>query len=84
MHRSKQLKLFDRFVGAGEQEMRHFVMAAGARAPSSRSFGAVHDGHERSEFGRMQASPAIAVARDQVIDRVADHPWDELDDPCPL
>jgi hypothetical protein len=24
--------------------------------PSSRSLGAVHDGHERSEFGRMQAS----------------------------
>jgi hypothetical protein len=23
MHRSKQLKFFDRFVGAGEQEMRH-------------------------------------------------------------
>jgi hypothetical protein len=26
------------------------------QAPSSGSFGAVHDGHERSEFGRMQAS----------------------------
>lgn len=22
--------------------------------------------------------------RDQIIDRVADHPWDELEDPCPL
>src|SRR6266404_4271669 len=32
----------------------------------------------------MTAEPAIAVARDQVIDRVADHPWDELEDPCPL
>ena len=30
------------------------------------------------------AEPAIAVARDQVIDRVADHPWDEVEDPCPL
>ncbi len=30
------------------------------------------------------AEPTIAVARDQVIDRVADHPWDEVDDPCPL
>src|ERR1700730_17228526 len=30
------------------------------------------------------AEPAIAVARDQVIDRVADHPWDELEDPCPV
>jgi hypothetical protein len=26
------------------------------QAPSSRSLGTVHDGHERSEFGRMQAS----------------------------
>ena len=26
------------------------------QAPSSRGVGAVHDGHERSEFGRMQAS----------------------------
>ena len=36
-----------------------FVMPAAAnprQAPSSGSFGAVHDGHERSEFGRMQAS----------------------------
>jgi hypothetical protein len=36
-----------------------FVMPAVTnqrQAPSSRSFGAVHDGHERSEFGRMQAS----------------------------
>src|SRR2546422_11616320 len=36
-----------------------FAMPAAAnrrQAPSSRSFGAVHDGHERSEFGRMQAS----------------------------
>jgi hypothetical protein len=29
------------------------------------------------------AEPAIAVARDQVIERVADHPWDEVEDPCP-
>ena len=36
-----------------------FIMPAAAnqrQAPSSRSLGAVHDGHERSEFGRMQAS----------------------------
>src|SRR5260370_5149165 len=36
-----------------------FVMPAAAnqrQAPSSRRPGAVHDGHERSEFGRMQAS----------------------------
>ena len=36
-----------------------FVMPAAAnqrQAPSSRSLETVHDGHERSEFGRMQAS----------------------------
>jgi hypothetical protein len=36
-----------------------FVMPAAAsqrQAPSSRSLGAVHDGRERSEFGRMQAA----------------------------
>jgi hypothetical protein len=31
MHRSKQLKLFDRFVGASEQEMRHCELAELAR-----------------------------------------------------
>jgi hypothetical protein len=31
MHRSKQLKLFDRSVGAGEQEMRHCELAELAR-----------------------------------------------------
>src|SRR5436189_2778594 len=30
------------------------------------------------------AEPAIAVARDEVIDRVADHPWDKVEAPCPL
>src|SRR5262245_35040637 len=30
------------------------------------------------------AEPTIAVARNQLIDRVADHPWDEVEDPCPL
>ena len=30
------------------------------------------------------AEPAIAVARDQVIDRVADHPWYEVKEPRPL
>src|SRR5262245_58101055 len=28
--------------------------------------------------------PAIAVASDQVIDRVAEHSWDQVEDPCPL
>jgi hypothetical protein len=30
------------------------------------------------------AGPAIAVARDQIKDRVADHPCHKLEDPCPL
>src|SRR5260370_10613804 len=30
------------------------------------------------------AEPAIAVARDQGIDRISDHPWDEVENPCPL
>src|SRR5262245_100973 len=30
------------------------------------------------------AEPAIAVARDQVIGRVADHPWHEVKEPRPL
>ena len=38
----------------------------------------------RQDASVTAAEPAIAVARDQVIDRVADHPWDELEDPCPL
>jgi hypothetical protein len=33
---------------------------------------------------RHDGRPAIAVARDQIIDRVADHTRDELEDPCPL
>src|ERR1700675_1050460 len=37
----------------------------------------------RQDASVTTAKPAIAVARDQVIDRVADHPWDELEDPCP-
>jgi hypothetical protein len=38
----------------------------------------------RQDASVTTAEPAIAVARDQVIGRVADHPWDELEDPCPL
>src|ERR1700726_1302507 len=38
----------------------------------------------RQDASVTTAEPAIAVARDQVIDRVADPPWDELEDPCPL
>ena len=37
----------------------------------------------RQDASVTTAEPAIAVARDQVIDRVADHPWDEVEDPCP-
>src|SRR6266478_9403027 len=38
----------------------------------------------RQDASVTTAEPAIAVARDQVIDRVADHPWDAVEDPCPL
>src|SRR6266481_3448917 len=68
-----------------------FVMPAAAnqrQAPSSRSLSG------RSRWPRTirirrdasvtTAEPAIAVACDQIVDRVADHPWDELEDPCPL
>src|SRR5215471_9257398 len=37
----------------------------------------------RQDASVTTAEPAIAVARDQVIDRVADLPWDEVEDPCP-
>src|SRR3977135_312644 len=38
----------------------------------------------RQDASVTTAEPTIAVARDQVIGRVADHPWDEVEDPCPL
>src|SRR5207247_612533 len=38
----------------------------------------------RQDSSVTTTEPAIAVARDQVIDRVADHPWEEVEDPCPL
>ena len=38
----------------------------------------------RQDASVTTTEPAIAVARDQVIDRVADHPWDEVEDPYPL
>src|SRR3982074_348172 len=38
----------------------------------------------RQDASVTTAEPAIAVARDQIIDRVADHPWDELEDHWPL
>ncbi|BAL08458.1 hypothetical protein BJA01nite_82790 [Bradyrhizobium japonicum] len=63
-----------------------FVMPAGARrhpAVSERFTMPTND----PNFGRISvttAEPTTAVARDQVIDRVADHPWDEMEDPCPL
>jgi len=66
-----------------------FVMPAAAnqrQAPSSRRPGArwPRTIRIRLDASVTTAEPAIAVARDQVIDRVADHPWDELEDPCPL
>ena len=61
-----------------------FVVPAAAnqrQTPSSRSFGAVRTIQIRQDASVTTAEPAIAVARDQVIDRIADHPWDELEDP---
>ena len=37
----------------------------------------------REDASVTTAEPAIAVTRDQVIDRVADRPWDEMEEPCP-
>src|SRR5712672_3019838 len=68
-----------------------FVMPAAAnqrQAPSSRSFGGgsrwPRTMRIRQDASVTSAEPAIAVARDQVIDRVADHTWDELEYPCPV
>ena len=33
----------------------------------------------RQDASLTTAEPTIAVARDQVIDRVADHPWDKVE-----
>src|SRR5712672_2966557 len=70
--RLDQVKIIARRIGVTETDVicmtgtelncssaASFVMPAAAnqrQAPSSRSLGAVHDGHKRSEFGRMQAS----------------------------
>src|SRR5881628_2472478 len=64
-----------------------FVMPAAAnqrQAPSSRGGSRwPRTIRIRQDASVTTAEPAIAVARDQVIDRVADRPWDELEDPCP-
>ena len=67
-----------------------FVMPAAAsqrQAPSSAVLGgsrlAVNDSNSAG-CTRHNGRANDAVARDQVIDRVADHLWDELEDPCPL
>src|SRR5712672_194612 len=47
-----------------------FVLPAAAnqrQAPSSRSLGAVHDGHERSEFGRMQAAGLLDLSTPKLV-----------------
>src|SRR5262249_3824794 len=38
----------------------------------------------RQDASVTTTEPVIAIARDPVIDRVAGHPWDEVEDPCPL
>ena len=69
-----------------------FAMPAAANQRQARHRPAVSDSSRwprtiriRQDASVTTAEPAIAtVARDQIIDRVADHPWDELEDPCPL
>ena len=61
---------------------------------ANRAFTTLWLAHSRSRWPRTirirqdasvtTAEPAIAVTRDQVIDRIADHPWDEVKEPCPL
>src|SRR5262249_2062786 len=38
----------------------------------------------RQDASVTTTEPAIAVASDQVINRVAEHSWDQMEDPCPL
>src|ERR1700730_17138092 len=59
-------------------------------APHQRHHPAISGGSQRPRTIRIRqdasvttAEPAIAVACDQVIDRVANRPWDEVEDPCP-
>jgi hypothetical protein len=55
------------------------------QAPSPRSLGGGSRWPRtiriRQDASVTTAEPAIAVARYQVLDRVADHPWDEVEDP---
>src|SRR5260370_31753410 len=85
-------KLIRQTVRTVEKQQRRFSRhaarsqpAPGAIVPQSR------DGSRWPRTIRIQqdasvttAEPAISVARDQVIDPVADHPWDEVEDPRPL
>ncbi len=74
----KQQRCFLRHAGRGQP-------APGAIVPPSRGGSRwPRTIRIRQDASVTTAEPAIAVARDQVIDRVADHPWDELEDPCPL
>ena len=61
------------------------IMQAAANQRHRPAFGAVHDNRERSGLRQdasvTTAEPAIAVARDRVIDHVVDHPQDEVEDP---
>src|ERR1700722_17766004 len=74
----KQPRCFLRHAGRGQP-------ASGAIVPQSRGGSRwPRKIRIRQDANVTTAEPAIAVARDQIIDRVADHPWDELEDPCPL
>jgi len=55
----RQIVLTVKWTELKSSHAASFVMPAAANqreVPSSRSLGAVHDGHERSEFGRVQTS----------------------------
>jgi hypothetical protein len=65
MHRSKQLKLFDRFVGASEQEMRHCELAELARVTGVNSPKEIC-AHERQRSPNALIRPMMFVKADEV------------------
>src|SRR3984893_10073313 len=72
-----------RRVGVSARQVTHVSSSPGAIIPPSRGGSRwPRTIRIRQDASVTTAEPAIAVARDQVIDRVADHPWDEVEDPC--
>jgi pimeloyl-ACP methyl ester carboxylesterase len=76
---------YKRFLGRVERLSTHTaagqVSASSAVSGGSRWPGTIRI---RQHASFTTAEPAVAVARNQVIDRVAYHSWDEVKDPCPL